>query len=98
MPICTICRWDGQREIHDPFLCYYKIVRCPYVCRTLSTSIGAPLSIARCGSPRLIGEKVANFILAATVTRKMLDAENVQNAWSLFARLIALCAVELNAR
>ena len=51
------------------------------VCRHLSKQLGAPLSIARCGSPRLIGEKVANFILAATVTRKMLDAENVQNGW-----------------
>ena len=68
------------------------------VCRTLSKQLGAPLSIARCGSPRLIGEKVANFISAATVTREMLDAQIVQNAWSRFARLIAALAVELKAR
>ena len=64
----------------------------------LSKSLGAPLSIARCGSPRLIGEKVANFISAATVTLEMLDAEIVQNAWLRFARLIAARAVELKAR
>ena len=68
------------------------------MCRTLSTPIGAPLSIARCGSPRLIDEKVANFVSAATVTLEMLDAEIVQNAWLRFARLIALRAVKLKAR
>ena len=64
----------------------------------LSKPLGAPLSIARCGSPRLIDGKVANFISAITVTREMLDEQIVQNAWLRFARLIALPAVELEAR
>ena len=68
------------------------------MCLHLSKPLGAPLSIARCGPLRLIGEKVANFISAATVTREMLDAEIVQNAWLRFAGIIALCAVELKAR
>ena len=68
------------------------------VCPPLSKPLGAPLSIARCGSPRLIGEKVAIFISAATVTREMLDAQTVQNAWSRFARLIAKLADEVKAR
>ena len=68
------------------------------MCLHLSKPLGAPLSIARCGALRLIGEKVANFISAATVTRKVLDVEIEQNASLRFARIIALCAVELKAR
>ena len=68
------------------------------VCPPLSKPLGAPLSIARCGALRLIGEKVANFISAATVTREMLDAQIVQNAWLRFDGIIAALAVELKAR
>ena len=68
------------------------------MCLHLSKPLSAPLSIARCGALRLIDEKVVDFIPAATVTREMLDAQIVQNAWSRFARLIAALAVELKAR
>ena len=68
------------------------------VCPPLSKRLSAPLSIARYGSSRLIDGKVVDFISVATVTRRALDVEIVQNAWLRFARLLAALAGELKAR
>ena len=61
--------------------------------RHLSKPLGAQLSNAKYDSPRVIDGTVPKNIATATVTRQMLDEQIDENAWSRFARLIALRAV-----